>query len=153
MPWWSWVILAVVVVGVLVAVGLVYRVREVRRAGTPVLFRPLPAAADQGWRHGSVHYTENALLYYRLTALLPGPTAVLSRRGMELVGRRSPAGTELEIMEPSMRIVELRVTERGRGFREYEIGMDPVLSTALLSWLEARPPSRSRRRRADGSAA
>ncbi|WP_298446626.1 DUF2550 domain-containing protein [Gordonia sp. (in: high G+C Gram-positive bacteria)] len=147
MPWWFWLIVVVVVGGVLLAAGLVHRVQEVRRAGTPVLLRRLPAAQDQGWRHGSVHYTDEALVYYRLTALLPGPTETLSRRGTELFGRRAPAGTELEIMEPSMAVLELRVTERGRGVTEYEIGMDPVLATAFLSWLEARPPSRSRRRR------
>ncbi|MFT3662994.1 MAG: DUF2550 domain-containing protein [Gordonia sp. (in: high G+C Gram-positive bacteria)] len=145
MAWWWWLGTAVLVVGALVFAGLLYRVREVRRAGTPVLFRELPAASDEGWRHGSVHYTEPALVYYRLTALRPGPTAVLSRRRLELRGRRAPEGTEFEIMESDMVVLELSVTDRAYGTREYEMAMAPVLTTAFLSWLEARPPRRSRR--------
>ncbi len=147
MPWWLWLILVVLVAGLAFCASLAYRVAEVRRAGTPVLFRPVPAAADQGWRHGSVHYTEPALVYYRLSSLRPGPTATLSRRSLELVGRRTPVGTELEIMDPETVVLELRVRETGRGAAGYEVALDPVLVTALLSWLEARPPSRARRPR------
>ncbi len=147
MPWWWWLILAVLLVGLLLAGGLLYRVREVRRAGTPVLLRKLPAGSDEGWRHGSVHYTEPALVYYRLTALRPGPTAVLSRRHVDLTGRRSPEGTELEIMDPDMVVLELSVTDHVHGAREYELAMGPVLVTGFLSWLEARPPRRARRPR------
>lgn len=147
MTWWLWLIIAVVVIGVFLLAGLVYRVREVRRAGTPVIFRALPAAPGIGWRHGSVHYTEPALVYYRLTALLPGPTAVLSRQHLELIGRRAPEGTELEIMDPTIVVLQLGVADPDAARAEYEIAMDPVLVTALLSWLEARPSLRSRRLR------
>lgn len=147
MPWWSWLIVAVAVLCLLACAGLVYRVAEVRRAGTPVLLRVLPAATDQGWRHGSMHYTEPALVYYRLTALRPGPTVTLPRRRLELVGRRRPAGTELEIMDPDTVVLELRVRESGRAPAGYEVALAPVLVTALLSWLEASPSSRARRPR------
>ena len=99
MPMWVWVIVGVVVAGLFVAAGVVYRLIEVRRAGTPVLLRSLPADADQGWRHGSVQYGDDALAYYRLSSLRPGPTVSLSRRRIEIVGRRAPVGTELEIMD------------------------------------------------------
>ncbi|MCK0440143.1 DUF2550 domain-containing protein [Gordonia alkaliphila] len=146
MPWWGWLVLALVVGAVLLLAGLIYRVREVRRAGTPVILRALPAESDRGWRHGSVHYTEFALVYYRLTALLPGPTAALPRRHVELHGRRAPEGTELEIMDPDMVVLELHVTGTGPGSGDYEIAMSPILVTAFSSWLESRPPRRSRRR-------
>ncbi|GAA2376552.1 MULTISPECIES: DUF2550 domain-containing protein [Gordonia] len=146
MPMWVWVIVGVVVAGLFVAAGVVYRLIEVRRAGTPVLLRSLPADADQGWRHGSVQYGDDALAYYRLSSLRPGPTVSLSRRRIEIVGRRAPVGTELEIMDADFAIVELSIGRSGAGGR-YEIGMSPAVSTAFQSWIEARAPKRSKRRR------
>lgn len=142
---WVWMIVAAVVAAILIAAGVMYRLIEVKRAGTPVLLRALPADADQGWRHGSVHYGEDALAYYRLSSLRPGPTVSLSRRRIEIVGRRAPAGTELEIMEPEDSITELVIGRSGKGAR-YELGMSPEVHTAFLSWIEARQPRRSRRR-------
>ncbi|GAC56824.1 hypothetical protein GOHSU_13_00460 [Gordonia hirsuta DSM 44140 = NBRC 16056] len=107
----------------------------------------MPAGTDRGWRHGSVHYTEPSLVYYRLTSFRPGPTAVLSRRYLELTRRRVPEGTEREIMDPDMVVLELRVNEPGSAPADYEIAMSPDLVTALLSWLESRAPQRARRPR------
>ncbi|MFT4041986.1 MAG: DUF2550 domain-containing protein [Gordonia sp. (in: high G+C Gram-positive bacteria)] len=147
MPMWAWLLIAVVfIVGAVVAAALIYRVAEVRRAGTPVLFRRLPASADEGWRHGSVHYTDGALVYYRLTAMRPGPTDVLLRTAIEVTGRRAPEGTELEILDADAVILELTAS-RPDGSQSCEIGMNPQLVTAFQSWLEARAPSRTRRRR------
>ncbi len=147
MTWWGWLIL---VLGLLLAFllgGLCYRVAEVRGAGTPVLFRAMPAGWDRGWRHGSVHSSEDAVVYYRLSSLRPGPTAVLSRRRTEITGRRVPEGTELQIMDTDMVVLEVRVVEPGRRAHDYEIAMEVELVTAFLSWLESRSPERSRRRR------
>ncbi|EGD56703.1 DUF2550 domain-containing protein [Gordonia neofelifaecis] len=143
---WVWIIIGVVVAGFFVAAGVVYRLVEVRRAGTPVLLRSLPADADEGWRHGSVQYGDDNLTYYRLSSLRPGPTVSMSRRRIEIVGRRRPVGTELEIMDDDFGIVELAIGRSGRGGR-YELGMSPAVSTAFQSWIEARAPQRSRRRR------
>ena len=142
---WVWMIVAVVVAAVLIAVGVMYRLIEVKRAGTPVLLRTLPAQDDHGWRHGSIHYGDDALAYYRLSSLRPGPTVSLSRRRIEIVGRRSPAGTELEIMEAGDSVVEVMVGRSEKGAR-YELGMSPEVHTAFLSWIEARQPRRARRR-------
>lgn len=147
MTWWGWILLALVVAAAFLLGGMFYRIREVRSAGTPVLLRTMPAGRDQGWRHGSIHYTERALVYFRLTSFRPGPTAVLPRGQVELSGRRVPEGTELEIMDTDMVILEVRVTEPGNRAREYEIAMDRILVTAFLSWLESRSPERSRRPR------
>lgn len=143
---WVWMmIVAVVVAALLIAAGVMYRLVEVRRAGTPVLLRSLPADAEHGWRHGSVHYGDDALAYYRLSSLRPGPTVRMSRRRIEIVGRRSPSGTELEIMEAGDSILELMIGRSGKGAR-YELGMSPEVHTAFLSWIEARQPRRARRR-------
>ncbi|ALG84338.1 hypothetical protein ACH46_07255 [Gordonia phthalatica] len=138
-------IVAVVIAAILIAAGVMYRLMEVKRAGTPVLLRALPAEADHGWRHGAVHYGEDALAYYRLSSLRPGPTVSLSRRRIEIVGRRAPVGTELEIMEPEDSVIELAIGRSGKGGR-YEMGMSPEVHTAFQSWIEARQPRRARRR-------
>ncbi|MFZ2510821.1 MAG: DUF2550 domain-containing protein [Gordonia sp. (in: high G+C Gram-positive bacteria)] len=147
MTWWGWLILAVAAIGAFLVGGLFYRIREVRSAGTPVLFRSMPAGRGQGWRHGSVHYTEDALVYYRLSSLRPGPTAVLPRRRVEITARRTPEGSELEIMDTAMVVLDVQVTVSTHRVVDYEIAMERVLVTALLSWLESRSPERSRRRR------
>lgn len=146
MAWWGWLVLALVVGALLLGAGLLYRLREVRRAGTPVILRALPAESDRGWRHGSVHYTEYALVYYRLSALLPGPTLALPRGLVEVRSRRSPEGTEAEIMDPDVVVLQVHVSGTGPSGGDYEIAMAPILVTALSSWLESRPPRRSRRR-------
>ena len=97
-------------------------------------------------RHGSVHYTEYALVYYRLSALLPGPTLALPRGLVEVRSRRSPEGTEAEIMDPDVVVLQVHVSGTGPSGGDYEIAMAPILVTALSSWLESRPPRRSRRR-------
>ena len=145
LPMWVWMIVAVLIAAVLIAAGVMYRLVEVKRAGTPVLLRSLPAEADQGWRHGSVHYGDDALAYYRLSSLRPGPTVSMSRRRIEIVGRRAPAGTELEIMEPGDAVVELSIGRSEKAVH-YELGMSPEVHTAFQSWIEARAPRRARRR-------
>lgn len=145
MPPWLWILCLVVIGGVAGVSLVVYRLRLMRSAGTPMLLRELPAAADAGWRHGAIHYTDDALVYYRLSSLRPGATLSLSRRRIDVVGRRSPSGTELEIMDHDVVVVELAVGRRGQGGR-YEIAMAPELVMAFQSWIEARSPKRARRR-------
>lgn len=142
---WFWMISAVLIAGLLIAAGVMYRLVEVRRAGTPVLLRNLPADADQGWRHGSIHYGDDGLSYYRLSSLRPGPTVSMSRRRIEVVGRRNPIGTELEIMDPDLTVLEVSVGRSSKSAR-YELAMNREVHTAFLSWIEARQPRRARRR-------
>lgn len=145
MPIWAWILSAVVLVGLIAACLLIYRLRLVRLAGTPVLLRPLPADADEGWRHGSIHYTDDAILYYRLSSFKLGPSVNLSRRRIEVSGRRGPVGTESEIMDRDIVVVEITVGRRGQD-PAYEMAMAPEAMTACQSWLEARAPRRARRR-------
>ncbi|MCF8590211.1 DUF2550 domain-containing protein [Gordonia sp. HY285] len=145
MPMWAWIVCGLLLVGLIAAGLLVYRLRLVRLAGTPVLLRPLPADADEGWRHGSIHYTDDAILYFRLSSLRLGPSVTLSRRRIEVSGRRSRVGTESEIMDPDMVVAEITVGRRGQE-PAYELAMAPAAMTAFQSWLEARAPRRARRR-------
>lgn len=142
--------LVAISLGVLLAVALIvcallaYRLGQLRRMGTPVLLRDLPAAADEGWRHGTIHYRDDALRYFRLTSLRPGPTRLLPRRSIEISGRRRPVGTESDILE-GMVIIELSVDDDGE--RLYEVALAPGAVTAFQSWLESRQSDRSQRRR------
>ncbi|MFE0749781.1 DUF2550 domain-containing protein [Gordonia sp. NPDC058843] len=142
--------LAVVLLSVLLAVTillcalLALRLAQLRRAGTPVLLRTVPAGVDEGWRHGTVHYSDNSLRYYRLTSLKPGPNVTFARQGMEISGRRSPEGTETEILD-GMLIVQLQTA--GRTDDDYELAMGPGAVTAFQSWLESRQSARSQRRK------
>ncbi|MCF8608337.1 DUF2550 domain-containing protein [Gordonia sp. HY442] len=145
MPVWAWCLSAVVLVGLIAAGLLVYRLRLVRLAGTPVLMRPLPADADEGWRHGSIHYTDDAILYFRLSSFKLGPSVSLSRRRIEVSGRRRPLGTESEIMDSDMVVAEITIGRRGQE-PAYELAMPSAAMTAFQSWLEARAPRRARRR-------
>ena len=109
--------LAVVMLSVLLAVALLLcgflalRLAQLRRAGTPVLLRTVPAGVDQGWRHGTVHYSDDSLRYYRLTSLKPGPNVTFARQGMEISGRRAPEGTETDILD-GMLILQVQTAGR-----------------------------------------
>lgn len=158
------VVLSVLVVLAVVVVGLLaYRLGQLRKAGTPVLFRTLPAEVDRGWRHGTIHYGDDALRYYRLSSLRPGPTRSFCRQRVEIVGRRVAEGTEADIMDgmvilrlnefaelPSGMVVsrpEQRLAAGGPAMVTYELAMPAGGVTAFQSWLESRQSDRSQRRR------
>ena len=142
--------LAFVMLSVLLAVALLLcgflalRLAQLRRAGTPVLLRTVPAGVYQGWRHGTVHYSDDSLRYYRLTSLKPGPNVTFARQGMEISGRRAPEGTETDILDG---MLILQVQTAGRAEDDYELAMGPGAVTAFQSWLESRQSARSQRRR------
>ncbi|UXA16715.1 DUF2550 domain-containing protein [Mycobacterium sp. SMC-4] len=133
------------VLAVLVAV-LGYRLWKLRQfGGTAAILRDIPAVGGQGWRHGVMRYRGGEAGFYRLSSLRWWPDRTLSRRGLEIVSRRSPRGDEFDIMTDEIVILELRdiSPERGRG---YEIALDRGALTAFTSWLESRPSPRTRRR-------
>lgn len=129
--------------GVLLLALIAYRLTEIRREGTPVLLRELPARADVGWRHGTIAYGDNVLRFYRLSSLRPGPTVTLLRSAIEIQRRRAPEGTEDEILA-GMRIVELEPGADGVG-GAFEVAMGSEAMTAFTSWLESRQSVRLQR--------
>ncbi|GAB16886.1 hypothetical protein GOEFS_017_00030 [Gordonia effusa NBRC 100432] len=133
------------IVGILFFALIAYRLTELRREGTPVLLRLVPAAADEGWRHGTIAYSDEVLRFYRLSSLRPGPTVTLIRTAIEIQRRRGPEGTEDEILA-GMRIVELEPGADGIG-GAFELAMSAEAMTAFTSWLESRQSARSQRRR------
>ncbi len=142
--------MAIVITVVCVLVGAIalwlaaafgYRYYVVRRGSTSVILRRLPAAAGAGWRHGVIVYGDSGVRYYRLSSLRMFADLNLRRSRLELGGRRTPVGTELEIMSRSMPIVAVE----GDGLR-VEIALERESMTAFQSWVESRPPERSLRR-------
>lgn len=134
-------IILVVLLAALVAAFL-YRLLILRRGGTPALLRVLPSPGDSGWRHGVIRYGESMFVFFKLSSLRPGPDSRIDRQGIEVEGRRSPSGTEFDIMTDD--IVILCVKD---GASTYEIALDSGALTAFLSWVESRPDGRTRRRR------
>lgn len=139
----GFLILNILVVLLAVAVAaLLYRFFTLRGGGTAAIVRVLPAAPGSGWRHGIVRYGDEALAFYKLSSLRPGPDTRLTRQGIDVRERRSPAGNEFDIMTEDIVILEVL-----DGENNYEIAFDSGALMAFLSWVESRPPGRSQRRR------
>lgn len=144
--------IAIIVLSVLlvlaagVAIVLAYRITRLRSVGTPCLLRRIPAAADQGWRHGVVRYDEIGIAFYRLSTLRLGATVTLLRQSTEIVARRRPEGTEADILD-GLVVLEVAPGADGRG-GAFEMAMTQGAATAFQSWIEARQSARSQRRRA-----
>jgi hypothetical protein len=106
--------------------------------------RDIPAVGGQGWRHGVIRYRGGEAGFYRLSSLRWWPDRRLSRRGLEIIARRSPRGDEFDIMTAEIMVLELKDSspERRRG---YEIALDRGALTGFTSWLESRPSPRTSR--------
>jgi hypothetical protein len=140
-------IFMVVLVGVLLLlVGVMaYRLWNLRQGGTAAILRDVPAVGGHGWRHGVIRYRGEEAVYYQLSSMRWWPNRRLSRRGIEIVSRRSPRGDEFDIMTEEIVVLELRDSSPDRR-RGYELALDRGALTAFLSWLESRPNPRARRR-------
>jgi hypothetical protein len=136
---------ALVCVLFLVVVALSYRLWNLRQGGTAAILRDTPAIGGHGWRHGVVRYRGGEAVFYRLSSVRWWPDRRLSRRGIEIISRRSPRGDELDIMTDEIVVLELRDSTQDRRWG-YEIALDRGALTAFLSWLESRPSPRARRR-------
>ena len=134
----------VVVLGVAV-LALSFRLWKLRQGGTAAIMRDVPAVGGHGWRHGVIRYRGGEAAFYRLSSLRLWPDRRLSRRGLEIVGRRAPRGDEFDIMTDAIVVLELRdvTPDRRPG---YEIALDKGALTGFLAWLESRPSPRARRR-------
>ena len=137
----------VALVGVLLCAVLLlfYRLWKMRQGGTAALLRDAPAVGGHGWRHGVIRYRGEEARFFRLSSLRPWPDRRLSRRGLEIIGRRAPRGDEFDIMTDDSVVVELKDTTAGEQ-RGYELAVERDALTAFLSWVESGPSLRARRR-------
>ena len=93
------VMVVLVCVLLLAVIALSYRLWKLRQVGgTAAILRDVPAVGGHGWRHGVIRYRGGEAGFYRLSSLRWWPDRRLTRRGLEIVSRRSPRGDEFDIM-------------------------------------------------------
>ena len=136
-----------VMTGVLIVASLLlaFRLFKMRQGGTAAILRDVPADGSHGWRHGVIRYRGEEARFYRLSSLRLWPDRRLSRRGLEVTGRRAPRGDESDIMTDATIVLELQDTSAEQA-RNYEMALDRGALTAFLSWVESSPSPRARRR-------
>jgi hypothetical protein len=105
----------------------------VRGTGTP--FTAAAVRDGRGWSYGIAQYGADRVDWYRIFSYAFRPAAVLTRRDLEVVGRREPEGTEELALFPGWTILDCRF---GAGYAELALSEDAL--TGFLSWLEAAPP-------------
>src|ERR1700748_3978494 len=99
----------------LAVVALSYRLWKLRKGGTAAIMRDIPAVGGHGWRHGVIRYRGGDAAFFRLSSVRLWPDRQLSRRGVEIVSRRSPRGDEFDIMTEEIIVLELRATTQEIG--------------------------------------
>jgi hypothetical protein len=134
-----------VVLAVAVAVAVVVLMLLVLALRRRVLLRPAGSIdmslrtrfgrIGGGWALGVGRYTGDDLLWYRLFALSVKPSRTLSRRELQVVGRRLPSGAESWAVQAGAVIVECQDTTG-----PVQVAMSAGAVTGFLSWLESAPP-------------
>ena len=121
--------------------GVSHPAQDEQQVGEPVEVRPgerVHAAAvrdGRGWSYGIAQYGADRVDWYRIFSYAFRPAAVLTRRDLEVIGRREPEGTEELALFPGWTILDCRF---GAGYAELALSEDAL--TGFLSWLEAAPP-------------
>lgn len=121
---------------VLLAGFLIRRNLIVRRGGTIKLFLRLSTLIEgRGWAPGVARFEHDLLRWYRMFSLAFRPRRELCRRGLRVVRRRSPSGSERLVLPPGWVVLHCRADHS-----PVEIAMAESTVTGFLSWLEAVPP-------------
>jgi len=105
----------------------------VRGTGTP--FTAAGVRDGRGWSYGIAQYGADRVDWFRIFSYAYRPAAVLTRRELDVIGRRAPEGTEELALFPGWTILDCRL---GAGYAELALSEDAL--TGFLSWLEAAPP-------------
>ena len=134
-----------VVTAVAVAVGVVALCLVLLALRRRVLLRPAGAIdmsmrtrfgrIGGGWALGVGRYAGDDLAWYRLFALTPKPSRILSRRELKVIGHRRPTGAESWAVQAGAVIVECRDDDG-----PVQLAMSAGAVTGFLSWLESAPP-------------
>lgn len=134
--------IAVITILAVAVAAMGFRLLKLRQGGTAALLRDIPTGSGPGrWRHGVMRYRESEAEFLRLSSVRLWPDRRLSRRDLEIVGRRAPRGDEYDIMT-----AEIVVLQLSDGARRYEMALDRGALTAFMSWVESRPSPRAQRR-------
>ena len=115
---------------------LALRRRYLLRGGAVDMSIRLTAeTGGRGWVLGVGRYAGDDLLWFRAFSYALRATHTLSRGALEVVGRRTPDGSESWSVQPGSVIVECR-----HGRQPVQLAMTDEALTGFLSWLESRPP-------------
>jgi hypothetical protein len=106
--------------------------------GTRTPFSASGVRAGRGWAYGIAQNENDRIDWYRIFSYAYRPAAVLTRRDLEVVGRRDALGHDELALFPGWTIVECRF---GTGL--VELAMSPDALTGFLSWLESAPPGQN----------
>ena len=124
-----------VVVLPLLAIGGRRRVLERRYGTIDLSLRLARRGHGRGWVLGVGRFEGDDLQWYRVFSLAPRPRRTLSRRTLEVRGRRDPRGPETLALLAGAVVMECRAPEG-----PVELAMEAGAVTGFLAWLEARPP-------------
>ena len=131
------IVLGLLLLVVLAVVAIAVRRRLLqRRYGTIDLSLRLARRGNgRGWVLGVGRCEGDALQWYRVFSLAARPRRTLSRRTLEVRGRRDPRGPETLALLAGAVVMECRAPEG-----PVELAMEAGAVTGFLAWLEARPP-------------
>ncbi|AZI58149.1 DUF2550 family protein [Nakamurella antarctica] len=129
--------LSLLILAVLVIVFIAIRRFTLSRAGAiDMCWRNSLDADSKGWYLGLAKFDDSDLLLYRSFSPFPIASRILRRGELMLGERRSPAGTEADLLP--IGAVIIRCTD-SRG--AFELAMSEQATTGVLSWIESLPPS------------
>lgn len=137
------IVLGVPLLFVLLLLAVAARSRVLQRAGGAVELslrrtRTGSGASGRGWSNGIGRFVDDELRWYRVFSLWPGPRRRLSRRELEVTGRRTPAEGERRALQTGAVILTC-----ANATDPVELAMQSATVTGFLAWLEARPPGSS----------
>lgn len=128
-------VLLVVAVCVLFALALRRRFLLRGNGAIDLSLRLRDGTGGRGWALGIGRYLGDELLWYRAFTFTWRPARVLSRRSLEVTGRREPQGAEAWAIQANAVVVECDCDGQ-----RVEIAMAADAVTGFLSWLESQPP-------------
>ncbi|WP_051215171.1 DUF2550 domain-containing protein [Granulicoccus phenolivorans] len=143
----TWIVVVVVLVCSLAPlVWLFWRRRWLSRLGSTFecAVRLNPGAAGGGWVLGLARIEGEYLEWFRVFSLSLTPRLRFRRTSTAALGSRDPTQAEAVVLYQGERVVDLRATSDFDDERIWELAMPRDNLTALLSWLEAAPPSLDR---------
>lgn len=143
----TWIVVVVVLVCSLAPlVWLFWRRRWLARLGSTFecAVRLNTTSPGGGWVLGLARIEGEYLEWFRVFSLSLVPRLRFRRTATAAVGSRAPTAAEAVVLYQGERVVELRATSDFTDERIWELAMAQDNVTALLSWLEAAPPSLDR---------
>ncbi|MCW2499021.1 MAG: hypothetical protein JWN87_697 [Frankiales bacterium] len=131
------VLLALVLLLALGLASISLRRRFLSRGGGAIelSLRLKPRRHGRGWVLGVGRFVGDDLQWFRVFSLSTRPRRTLSRRDLQVRGRRAPAEHEAFALLKGAEVVEL-TSAAG----PVDIALDGSALTGFLAWLEARPP-------------